>query len=59
MCKLMTSPDAFLIFSKLCFFQAVSGVKAQKMTQNDKILSVTLRISGTVPHVIVVFGTFM
>ena len=55
----MTAPDAFFIFSKFCFFQAVSGVKAQKMTQNDKILSVTLRISGTVPHVIVVFGTFM
>ena len=34
----MTSPDAFLIFSKFCFSGLLGGdgIKGQKMAQNDK-----------------------
>ena len=33
------------------------GGKGQKMAQNDQKIFVPLHISGTVPHMIVVFGT--
>ena len=50
-CKMMRYPDASFIFSKFWFsgFFRV-GVKGQQMTK----MSFSLRISGTVPHVIVV-----
>ena len=47
---MMTPPDACFIFSKIL-------ILGQKMAQNDKKLSVSLRISRTVPHMIVVSGT--
>ena len=45
MCKMMISPGIFVMF-----------YKGQKMAQNDEKF-VFLRISGTVPHMIVVSGT--
>ena len=56
---MMISPDAFFIFSKFWFSALLElrGFKGQKMAQNDKKNSVTLHISGTVPHMIMVFGT--
>ena len=54
----MTSRDVFSIFSKILILSVVRGVKGKKMDQNDKnILSVSLHIPGTVPHMIMVFGT--
>ena len=67
MCKMMTSPDAFVIFFfffKFLIFSVVkwegggggtgkNGKKWPIMTNN----SVSLLISGNVPHMIVVFGT--
>ena len=41
----------------LFFWVVRREVKGQKMTQNDKKKIVLLRISGTVPQMIVVFGT--
>ena len=58
---MVTSPDVFFIFFKFLFSgllgEGGGGVKGQKMAQNDKTFFVSLHISGTVPHVIVVFGT--
>ena len=56
----MTSPDTFFIFSKFCFSGLLGGrgLKGQKMAQMTKNY-VSLHISGTVPHMIVVFGTDM
>ena len=56
--KMMTSPNAFFIFSKLCFSELLRWreLKRQKIAQNDKS-SVSLCILGTVSHMIVVFGT--
>ena len=65
---MMTSPDAFFIFSKFWFSGLLGeggwgggkggvGGKGQKMAQNDQKFFVPLHISGTVPHMIVVFGT--
>ena len=56
---MMISLDAFLKFSEFWFWFVRGlgeGVKRQKMAQNGK-KNVLLRISGTVPHMIVVFGT--
>ena len=53
----MTSPDVFSFFQNFDFL-GVSGVKGQKMAQNDKkILSVMVHISGTIHHMIVICGT--
>ena len=50
----------FSIFLKCLISGVVSGVKGQKMDQNDKKnLSVSLRISGTVHQMIVIFGTYV
>ena len=38
-------------------FLIVSGVKVQKMPQNDKMMSLTLHISRSTHHTIVIFGT--
>ena len=50
MCKMMTSPDAFFIFSKVWFSGLFGGVKGQNMTQNDKKNCPSLYISRTIPH---------
>ena len=55
---MMTSPGIFLIFPKLWFFQVVSGGKrAKNGPEWQKILSLMLHISGTIHHMIVIFGT--
>ena len=58
MCK-MISPAIFFIFSKFWFFGFLGegDVKKQKMTHNDQFQSVALYISGTVDHIIKIFGT--
>ena len=40
-----------------CHFWVCLWAKNAKMTQSDKILSVTLHISGSIHHMIVIFGT--
>ena len=69
MCKMMISPGfKILIFQavrgeggggveKAKNGQNVSGVKVQKMPQNDKMMSLTLHISRSTHHTIVIFGT--
>ena len=48
----------FFRFFKSLIFRVVSGVKGQNMVQIDKkIMSVVLGISGTVHHMIVIYGT--
>ena len=42
----------FLQFFKILIFWLVSGVKRQKMAQNDKILSVPLYISGSISFLV-------
>ena len=49
----------FLHFTGVLFFGVSSGVKGQKMVQNDKKLSVVLRISDSIYHMIVIFGTHL
>ena len=61
MCEKMTSPDATFIFSKFWFFRLLGGggKRGKNGPKGLKILSVSLLISGTVRHIIVVFGTHM
>ena len=47
----------FFHFFKILIFLVFSRVKGQKMTQNYQFQSVMLFISGTVDHIIVIFGT--
>ena len=53
----MLSEATFFIFFKILIFRVLTEVKRQKMTQNDQFQSVMLYISGTVDHIIKVFGT--
>ena len=55
--KRIISPGVFLHFFQILIFGINSGVKGQKMTQNDKKMSVALHISGRIHHMIVIFGT--
>ena len=57
----MVSPEGFSIFFEIFIFWAVMGVKGQKIAQNEKktIISVTHHISGTVEHMIMIFGTLV
>ena len=50
--KMMTSPDAFFIFSKFRLLGEGGGVKGKKSPK----ITVLLCISGTVSHMIVLFG---
>ena len=55
---MMISPGAFYIFFKILIFQVGKGVKGQKIVQNEKNnWSVTLHISGTIHHMIVICDT--
>ena len=47
-------PDAFFIFKNFYFFVFLGG---GGIAQNDKKLCLSPRILGTVPHMIMVFGT--
>ena len=44
-------------FFQLLIFGANSGVKGQKMTQNDRKLCGCTLISGSIHHMIMVLGT--
>ena len=55
-CKVLIPPGIFFHFFKMLIFWVVSGVKEQKMTENDKkYLSVALHVSGTIDHMIAIF----
>ena len=57
---MMISPGFFLQFFEIFIFWAVSSVKGQKMAQDDKkILSVALHVSGTMYHMVVIYGTLL
>ena len=47
----------FFSFFKILIFWVVRSVKGHKMTQNGKIMSVTLHFSGTIHHMIFIYGT--
>ena len=50
----------FLQFFQMLIFGVKSGVKGQKMAQNDqKLYLVTLHISGSIHYMIMIFGTPM
>ena len=59
MCKMMISPGIFFIFLNILIFWVISGVKEHKMAQNDKTFCVALHISGTIHHMIVIYGTLV
>ena len=51
---------AFFYVYEVFIFQVVRGVKGQKLAQGDKkILSGALHISGTIYHMIVIYGTLL
>ena len=53
----MISPANFFSVFKVLIFGDFRGVYGQKMTQNYQFQSVILYISGSVDHVIEIFGT--
>ena len=57
MWKKIISLCFFLHFAEVLFFGVSSGLKEQKMVQNDKKLSVVLHISDSIHHMIMIFGT--
>ena len=52
-----TISRSFFQYFKILIFRIVSGVKGQKMTQNEKKLSAALHISRTIRRMIVIYGT--
>ena len=57
MYKRIISSGIFFIFFKTLIFKIIRvEVKGQKMAQSDKKFCVSLQISGTVHHMIVIFG---
>ena len=56
---MMISPGFVFIFD-IFIFQAVRGLKWQKMAQDDKkIMSVVFHISGTIHHIILIYDTYV
>ena len=55
MCTRIIFLGIFLHFFQILIFRVNSGVKVQKMTQNDKTLSVALHILGSTDHMILIF----
>ena len=49
--------QCFFNLFKILIFWVVKGLRVPKMTRNYKKLCLSLNISGTLPHMIVVFGT--
>ena len=57
---MMISPGAFFKFCEIFIFWDVRGVKAQKMAKDDqKNLSVAVDISGTICHMVVIYGALV
>ena len=50
----MISPDTFFTFSEFCFSGLLGGLKGETMALNYKKRNY---ISGSMPYMIVVFGT--
>ena len=61
MCKMVISSGTFFIFAKFCFFWVVKMQKGKKKNSPkwQKILSIVLYISGTIPSMIVIYGTLV
>ena len=60
MCKMIISPGIFFSFLKFWVFGLLGGLKGQKNGPNwQKILFITLHISGTIHHMIVIYGTYV
>ena len=58
LCKMMISPGAFFHFFKILIFWVVRRVKGQKNSPKwQKTLSFALYISGTIHHMILIYGT--
>ena len=55
-CKIIMSSRIFFHFYKSLTFWIHSGLKGRQTIQNDKKLSDTFHISGTIHHVIVIYG---
>ena len=56
MCKMIISPGVFFNV-KILVFQVVKGLKGQKMSLNDENFSLAPYISGTIYHIIFIYGT--
>ena len=54
--NMMISLGVFFIFSKPWFFSLLGGSKGKKWLKTTKTLSVVPYISGTIHHMIVIFG---
>ena len=61
MCKMVISSGKFFISAKVCFFGVVKMQKGKKKSSPkwQKILSIALYISGTIPAMIVIYGTLV
>ena len=57
LCELMISPGVFFIYSKFWFSGLLGGKRKKKNGPKcEKIMSVVFHISGSIHHVIVIFG---
>ena len=57
---MMISPGVFFHFFDIFLFWAVKGVKGKKMAKYDKTnLSVAVDISGTMYHMILIYGALV
>ena len=56
-CKLIVSPGFFFIFFKFWFFLLLGGSKCKNGPKWQKTLSVVLYISGSIHHMIFIYGT--
>ena len=58
MYKRKICPGSFFHYFKILIFIIIWGVRGQKMAQNDKkIIFVTSYISGTIKHMMFIYGT--
>ena len=56
-CKMKYSGTCFFHFFNITIFWVVSGVKGEKMAENNKKICVVLHILGAIYHMIVICGT--
>ena len=59
MYKRIISPGIFLFFLKILIFRIIIGKRAKSGWKWEKILSVSLCISGVVHHMIIIFATYV
>ena len=58
MCEMIISPGVLFIFENFVFW-VVSGVKREKMAQNDKKIRVVLYSLGATHYMIFIYGTYV